>query len=107
MLSKIKQQLVKKRDDYEKQYKQWCLDNPGYVMNNLSIKVMAYDKILSFIDNYKSIDSLVLTLEAMRIQSLSTYGKMKNTMNGHFIHSETYKEIIINIKCYQKKLLTN
>ena len=50
----IESEVLNMQIDYDIDYKEYCLENPGYVMHNASIKSLACRKVLKFIENDKN-----------------------------------------------------
>ena len=74
----------------QEQYENFCKDNPGYVMHNSPIRVMAYEQILRE----------CLTLEELKQKKerhLRDYCKAKGP-NGHWIIAGVCQRVIDKIE---------
>jgi hypothetical protein len=83
----IKDAAEEIRKEYKALEEDWFKRNPGRIMNNYSIKIMACIDVIQGVENVKELE--VLERVARRKGSC-----VKNGLpHGHYIHAETYKEI--------------
>lgn len=80
----IRQIVQKLHDEYEEKYKEWCLANPGYVMNNLGTKEWILNTVL--IDN--------LDLEGIKYKEKWYRDKYEQGNKHSYIPAEVLKELI-------------
>lgn len=81
------------QNDYKQKYKNWCIENPGYIMCNYAIKELACKNLISLLNDLNETDDFIniLSIESDLLIEKSHFIK---TMNGHFVHSQLYDEVI-------------
>ncbi len=79
-----------KLTEYEQKYSQWLKDNPGKIMCNYAMNASCCRALID--GKVDDIDTLKVLEKFYRNRHESTVG-----MNGHWIHAETCKEIILDL----------
>ena len=79
--------------EYQQKYKNWCIENPGYIMCNYGIKELACKNIIDLITNLGETDDFINIL-SLESDLLIEKGRKTKTMNGHYVHSQLYDEVI-------------
>ncbi len=85
------------KNDYQQKYKEWLIQNPGYIMCNYPIKEQACKNIIELINDLDETADIIQVLELESDLLLEKYKNIK-TMNGFYIHSQVYQEVIELIK---------
>ena len=88
---------------YHEKYKEWCLANPGYIMCNYAIQEQACNNCITMIENLSEDDDILSFLEK-ECDKLTNKYKTAIGMNGFYIHSKTYNEIIKLVSWIKNKL---
>lgn len=85
----MKQLLLDLANKYEEEYKQWCKDNPGYVMNIKAIKADVCKKLAETCNTIEDI-------ELKRNWYLTKYSEFrdKNLVNGFYVSWQLCNEIL-------------
>lgn len=86
MNNKIKEKALKLSEKYNKEYHDYCVANPGYIMHGASSKADALRKA-SFAE---SLDDLRAMERCFEIQNKA----MGNAMNGFRFYKEAISELI-------------
>lgn len=85
----IMQAAIQKGEEYEAKYKEWCLENPGKVMNGLSSKIIAAEQV-----------AIGCTTKAEIIAKKKLHERLaddmnkRNMVNGHIFHARACEEIL-------------
>ena len=83
---KITKLVTEYKKQQEDKLRQWCIDNPGKVMNNYSTRINVCTNILNgefTIEEMKLISSACVLLH-----------RASKSMNGWYVSHRTYEEII-------------
>lgn len=94
-----KEIIEERRTHYHDIYEQWCLENPGYIMNTNGIREMACERIL---EECQTIEDIKI----LEKNSLASYSATKGP-NGHLIIAETCKEIINLLEEDERTIITD
>lgn len=81
------------RDKYAAKYKQFCIDNPGYVMNNYAIREKTCTDILEMIAGINDEVEIIRLVQAKRDRAMEAY-KTTPEPNGHWITAGTCDTIL-------------
>lgn len=81
----IKEIALEKRREYEEGYKQWCKENPGYIMNGLMSKAIGAE-IAQYCDTKEELEAHIKI--SLRRSEAAT------GPHGHFFVAEAFREIL-------------
>lgn len=83
------------RRDYAENYKQFCIDNPGYVMHNDGIREKTCSDILEMLTDTTDTKEAIRLIQEKRDAAMEAY-KVATGPNGHGISAGTC-DIILGI----------
>ncbi len=72
------------QEQNEERYKAFCLENPGYIMHNGSIRAMVCDNLLKDILSIEDAEGVYLYL-IDKLKEFYIKYKSSKTVNGHYV----------------------